>query len=60
MLEIRMKTMAVKEEHYLIIAMKKMIIIIIIIIIMKMEFFPDAEGLQWWDLLPLGAAEKRW
>jgi hypothetical protein len=35
------------------------IIIIIIMIIMMMEFFPDAEGLQWWDLLPLGAAEKR-
>jgi hypothetical protein len=27
---------------------------------MKMEFFPDAEVLQWWDLLLLGAAEKRW
>jgi hypothetical protein len=60
MIKIMMMTMAVNEEHYPMIAMKKMIIVIIIIIIMKMEFFPDAEVLQWWDLLLLGAAEKRW
>ncbi len=51
-----MKKMAVKEEHYPMIAMRKMMIIIII---MKMEFFPDAEVLQWWGLPLLAAAEKR-